>query len=192
MIKELSIFIAVLLLLSLQSNFALADDVLEFTKTKNGRYELSHKDCRIRVIPQKAQQMAAFYEARGFPADAINVLNKTCFFTMGIHNKSKEILWLDLKHWAFKNNNKSVQRLDKAYWRQHWQKLGLSKPLQATFRWTQIPESLDFYPDEHEGGNIILPRLDTTYSVTARLFSKPDRSGKTYDIKLSQLECGEM
>lgn len=29
---------------------------------------------------------------------------------------------------------------------------------QPTFRWTLLPENLDFQPDEREGGNIMLPR----------------------------------
>jgi hypothetical protein len=38
---------------------------------------------------------------------------------------------------------------------------------QSTFRWTLLPESLDFRPDEAEGGNIVLPPPSGPFTIEA-------------------------
>lgn len=168
-----------------------ANDVFTLTKTAKGRYVLEHQDFRLRITPRTQQQIAAFYEGRGFPKTATNELQNVCFFGIGLHNKSKDIIWLDLSNWQFTSHGQPVRRLDKHYWRKRWQELGLARPLQSTFRWTQMPEALNYLPDEREGGNIILPRDRAPFSVTATLITKQDRSGKHYQIKIDNLECAK-
>ena len=103
---------------------------------------------RVRLLPRSPEQIAAFYEARGFPKPAIAALKKQCFITVGIRNKSKSIVWLDMSTWRFESANGPVTRLDRNYWKSYWKSLPLEQRFQSTFRWTLIPESLDFRPDE--------------------------------------------
>jgi hypothetical protein len=179
------------LLLTGWSHILPAAQTLHLTQTAKGRYELVQKEFRLRISPRTRQQIAAFYEGRGFPKVATKELQNVCFFGIGLHNKSQDILWLDLSNWQFSSHGKPVTRLDKQYWRARWQQLGIAKPLQSTFRWTQMPEALNYLPDEREGGNIILPRDKAPFSVTATLIGKQDRSGKRYHIQLDNLDCAK-
>ncbi len=52
----------------------------------------------IEFMPSTPDQMSAFHEARGFPAEMIDLLSKQCFITVRIHNTGKEIVWLDLEN----------------------------------------------------------------------------------------------
>ena len=60
---------------------------------------------------------------------------------------------------------------------------------QSTFRWTLIPETLDFYPKEKEGGNVILPRTGKPFSVFAKFDTGKDRKGKPIIINFDNMTC---
>ena len=146
---------------------------------------------RVRLLPRSPEQIAAFYEARGFPKPAIAALKKQCFITVGIRNKSKSIVWLDMSTWRFESSNGPVTRLDRNYWKSYWKSLPLEQRFQSTFRWTLIPESLDFRPDEAEGGNIILPRTGKPVAIRAQFLTGADKTGPVIDIKIDDVHCAE-
>lgn len=153
--------------------------------------ELRHDSPRLTVQlgPRTPEQIAAFYEARGFQADMIEVLRQQCYLTVFIHNKSEDILWLDLQQWEFSNADGPVTRLDRHHWRERWQAMDIPLAHQSTFRWTLLPEQLDFLPGEREGGNIILPRLDQPMRIRARFEAGADRSGAPVLVEFDRVEC---
>lgn len=146
---------------------------------------------RITLAPRTPQQMAAFYEARGFSRAMIEALNDTCYITVGIKNTSKDIVWLDLAHWNFTDTEGTVTRLDRTYWKQRWTAMDIPLAHQSTFRWTLLPEQLDFRPDEREGGNIILPRRGRPLSITARFDTGAGRDGKPIEVRFDKVVCAE-
>lgn len=151
---------------------AYEDDILKFT-----------------ITPRTAQQIAAFYEGRGFPAEAIAVTQSACFFTIGIHNKSHDILWLDTANWHFQTANGPIQPISRQEWKQRWQQMGLELAYQSTFRWTLLPANLDFQADEREGGNITLPRTDKTFSLKASFARGKDKTGMPAVVHIPSLRC---
>lgn len=155
--------------------------------------DIIHDSERLTVTlsPRTPQQMSAFYEARGFGREMIDRLSAQCFITVLINNKSADILWLDLEHWTFGNADGAVVRRDRAYWREQWEALQIPLAHQSTFRWTLLPERLDFRPGEQEGGNIILPRLGKPVTITARFDAGRDRSGKPVLVEFDRVECAE-
>ena len=68
------------------------------------------------LMPRTPQQIAAFYEARGFSEQMIQKLKQQCFITVWIHNKSSQVIWLDLSRWRFNNADGVVARRDRHYW----------------------------------------------------------------------------
>ncbi|MFN2339063.1 MAG: hypothetical protein ABR544_08855 [Gammaproteobacteria bacterium] len=153
--------------------------------------ELRHDSPHLSVQlgPRTPEQIAAFYEARGFQADMIEVLRQQCYLTVFIHNKSQDILWLDLQDWEFSNADGPVERLDRHQWKQRWQAMNIPLTHQSTFRWTLLPEQLDFLPGEGEGGNLILPRLDKPLRIQARFDTGADRSGPPVQLVFDRVEC---
>lgn len=145
----------------------------------------------VTLVPRTPQQMSAFYEARGFPREMIDLLSGQCFITVLIKNKDADVLWLDLAHWRFSNADGAVPRRDRVYWREQWKTLQIPLAHQSTFRWTLLPEQLDFRPGEQEGGNIILPRLGKPVSLTARFDVGAERTGKPVQIDFDQVPCAE-
>lgn len=145
----------------------------------------------IGFMPRTPQQIAAFYEARGFSKPMIEKLKQQCFITIRIHNKSANIIWLDLSQWQFNNTSGMIERRDRRYWNTMWNKMQIPLAHQSTFRWTLLPETLNFQPDEGEGGNIILPRNDKPIQIQATFPTQPDKSGIPITIKFKPIQCAK-
>ncbi len=148
-------------------------------------------EMEIDFTPRTPNQMASFYEARGFPKEMRDVLKQQCFITVGILNTSNTKIWLDLSDWKFSVAGKALKREDRDYWKKRWQDMAMPLNKQSTFRWTLIPETLDYLPGEHEGGNIILPFTDKHVSVTATFATGENKQGKKITISTDKLFCAE-
>lgn len=144
---------------------------------------------KLRLVPRTAEQMAGFYEARGFPVAMVDELSQHCFFTVIIKNKSKSIVWLDMSQWGFFVGEQKVLRFSRNYWPPKWVAMKVPLSAQSTFRWTLLPEKLDFQPDESEGGNIILEKTNQHFSLTARFGLGEAGEGGVRVAKIDHLEC---
>lgn len=148
-------------------------------------------ELEIKFKSRTPDQMASFYEARGFPRAMREVLKQQCFITVGILNKSHTKIWLDLSSWQFSAGGKPLKREHRDYWKKRWQDMGMPLNKQSTFRWTLIPETLDYLPGEHEGGNIVLPFTDKAISLTATFATGNNKQGKKLTITTDKLFCAE-
>jgi hypothetical protein len=61
----------------------------------------------------------------------------------------------NLANWQFSHNDKPLKREHRNYWLDKWHAMNMPQARISTFRWTLIPETLDYLPDEEGGGNII-------------------------------------
>lgn len=145
----------------------------------------------ITAIPRTPEQMAAFYEARGFPDAMLAIVRERCFITFRVHNTRRDVVWLDLDLWTFTGPQGVVQRLDRDWWKARWKEVEAPMPNQSTFRWTLIPEQLDYRPDEAEGGNITLVPVRTPFHLDAVFPTGPDRDGGEIQVRMNNLRCAE-
>lgn len=155
------------------------------------KFQFNSPQLKISLTPRTPEQIGAFYEGRGFSKAMINILKQQCFLTVIIKNKSRNILWHDLSNWNFTSSNKNILRYNRAYWKNKWQKMHIPLAHQSTFRWTLLPESLDFRSNEAEGGNIILPYTNTPVTLRAVFKAKADNSGKPVNIKINNIRCAK-
>ena len=137
------------------------------------------------------QQMAAFYEARGFPKNAIERLGKTCFLMAHVENRSDGILWLELKNWRFVTTEGELQRLDRHHWQAVWDEIDLPQANRSTFGWTQLPEVRDLQPGEPVGGNLVLPRTGESFTLEADFLSGENRRQGRIQVRFEDLRCAE-
>ena len=141
------------------------------------------------IRPNSPSQMAAFFEARGFPEPAIRELSRDCFITVGIENLSNTIVWLEPSRWEFRTSDKTLERITPQGWAQRWQKLDLPQGNRATFSWTLLPESRDLRPSEPVGGNIVLPRIDGPFSLEAIFATGENRDGEPIRVRYKAVRC---
>jgi hypothetical protein len=152
------------------------------------RPELDNEDFTLRLAPRTPNQIAGFYEGRGFPQFAIDEIKRTCFITVGLRNNSDTIVWFDLRNWHFTTATGPLKRILRADWKARWNKLGLAERFQSTFRWTLAPEQLDYRPHEREGGNITLPRTDEPFTITGEIYVGKQKN-RLYQVKFENIRC---
>ena len=150
----------------------------------------SNQGLVIRVRPHTPSQMAAFYEARGFPSGAIQELEKACFMTVGIANKRKDIVWLEPATWTMKDaSGAPVPLFTLERWARLWQRHQVSAAAQTAFRWTQLPGERDLRPEEPVGGNISFAPTTAPYRLTARFRLGPNKAGGSLTLTIAGLRC---
>ena len=143
----------------------------------------------IVLMPHTAEQMAAFYEARGFPRNAIDLIRQTCFVTVHIENKSRSTIWLEQKNWRTTSNSKPLARLGREYWNGQWNEINLRLASRSTFGWTQLPLVRDLQPDEPVGGNIVFPGSTESFDLEARFYLGKDKRGGMLVTRFENIQC---
>ena len=180
---RLSCYIITGLLLSIFSGLTVSAE-----RDKRPGYETN--EFRLRLTSRTPNQIAAFYEARGFPPFAIEEVRNVCFITIGFRNKSDKIIWFDLSNWQFSTPDGPLKRILREDWKKRWNTLGLEKRFQSTFRWTLMPEKLDFRPYEGEGGNIIFPRTNQPIQIEGYVRMGHENGPKKH-FKLDNVLCAK-
>jgi hypothetical protein len=160
-----------------------------YSAEQENRYKFENQFVKFGLSARSPEQMAAFYEARGFPKQAIDAATQHCFITVGIRNISKSKIWLDLNRWRIFTEQGAVARINREQWKQKWQQLNVLLASQATFNWTLLPESRDLHPDEPVGGNITLQPTDLPFSIEAVFATGDDQQGKPLVIKIENVRC---
>ncbi len=143
------------------------------------------------VIPRTPEQMAAFYEARGFPQRAIDKVRATCFVTIHIDNRSRHITWLETGNWQLTSQGESLDILGSEYWDAVWEEIDLPQAYRSTFFWTQLPPVVDLHPDEPVGGNIVLAGNTGRFDIEANFRTGADRQGEPLQVRFTGIECGK-
>lgn len=150
---------------------------------------IENDDLLVVLRPHAPDSMAAFYEARGFPKQALDLITATCFVTVHIENKSRQVIWLDLAEWTFTSRGKPLQRLDRDYWESQWNNINLRQASRSTFGWTQFPQVRDLQPDEPVGGNLVFPGSTQSLDMTLNLPIGKDRRGKLITLIFKDIPC---
>ena len=141
------------------------------------------------LIPRTTEQMAAFYEARGFPPAAIERISRTCFVTVHIENRSRDVIWLQPRQWNLADGGGEIRRLDSDYWLAQWNAIDLPQASRSTFGWTQLPAVRDLQPDEPVGGNIVFPGTTATFNLEAFFRTGQDRRGEVLEVRFENVAC---
>jgi hypothetical protein len=156
-----------------------------------GEYRHEDRALTLYMIPRTPQQMAAFYEARGFPVEARELIREACFITTGIQNKRDGVLWLELERWRFVSERGAVQRIRRDFWRKQWARLDLPQAKRSTFEWTLMPEIRDLQPGEPVGANIVLEPTREPFTVEARFKTARDKAGPEITVRLENVRCAQ-
>ncbi|MBZ0093237.1 MAG: hypothetical protein K8F27_13580 [Sulfuricellaceae bacterium] len=143
------------------------------------------------VSVRTAEQIRAFYSARGFPEAALKELDSRCFLGVGVRNGRADIVWLEPAKWRIAaDTGEAVKRIGRDEWHGRWAQLDVPLASRATFGWSQLPESRDLLAGETVGGNVAVAPPSGPFSVEAVFATGADRSGPTLRIKVPNLKCG--
>jgi hypothetical protein len=170
--------------------WAIGGMALAQEKDRSGRHRGDAAGLRYHLSVRTPEQIAAFYEGRGFSHPMIEALSQVCFVTVGLRNDRRDIVWLALDKWRFITADGSrVPRFDRNEWNARWEKLAVPLANRATFGWTQLPEVRDLNPAEPVGGNVTLVPPVGEFRLEARFQTGADKKGKELVIRVSGLTC---
>jgi len=150
---------------------------------------VENDDLLMVLMPHTPEQIAAFYEARGFPKAALDLISKACFVTVHIENKSKRVIWLETDNWRLSSDRQPLQPLNKDHWDTRWDEIKLPLANRATFGWTRLPVQRDLQPDEPVGGNIVLDGDVRKFDLEAHFLTGRDKRGGLLEVRFQDIEC---
>ncbi len=176
------------LLCGLLLGILLATPAVGREKTWPGPF-VENDDLLMVLIPHTPEQMTAFYEARGFPKEALALIDDACFITVHIENKSQRVIWLETANWQLSSNKRKIQLRDKADWDARWDEIELPLANRSTFGWTQLPVQRDLQPDEPVGGNIVLDSDIETFDLEAHFSTGANKRDGMLDIRFQNINC---
>lgn len=153
---------------------------------------IENEQFRFRLIPRTTEQMAAFYEGRGFPAKALAELANACFFTAVFRNKSDRVVWFDLGNWRFKSQTNEFKRLDRSFWQKKWDAIELARASRSTFGWTLLPDVRDLQPNESVGGNLSLPMTKEPFTFEAYFETGHNKRGPGIKLSFNNIQCKQI
>ena len=147
------------------------------------------KDVLMQLFIRTPEQLSGFYQGRAFDRAAIDRILATCFITPIIHNKTLDVLWLDLDAWTFMADGQSIARIKRDAWKKQWRDIDLPQAQQSTFGWTLMPEVRDLRLDESVGGSVAIPWQTGPFTLIAHFPTGASRQGKPKTIHFEGLEC---
>ena len=143
----------------------------------------------IRIVQRTHDQLSAFYLGREFNQASIDRILDTCFITPIIHNKTFNMLWLELDNWTFSRGDEQILRLKRDYWKKQWEQTGLAQAHRSTFWWTLMPEMRDLRLDERVGGSVVIPWQSRPFTLTMNFHTGADKQGPLKTIVFKDIEC---
>ena len=182
-----------LLILLLCSNAATAANPAKPTS----QWKYHDQDLTLNLRARSPEQIAAFYAARKFPAEMVELLSGLCFITTRVTNNRDEVLWLQLDRWRFHtpdtdtDADSDIERHDRVWLAGQLDTIDAPAASRSILRWTLLPEQLDFRPGEQEGGNILLTRTATPFSLEAVFRLGPHADGREITVTIDNLRCAE-
>lgn len=155
------------------------------------RFHFARDGIVLRVSPRTPEQVAAFYEGRGFPAEMIARIAEACLLTVSLrHRRANDVVWLELDRWRFFGpDGRGITRLDRDHWNRIWARLDTPQRFRSTFGWTQLPEVRDLHFDEPVGGNIAVVAPAGDFTLEARFRTGVAGSGPELVARIERLAC---
>jgi len=156
---------------------------------KKNPLEFEDEQVSMRLVLRTPEQLSAFYQGREFNQAAIDSILAACFITPIIHNKTLDVLWLELDNWQFDTGERAIARIKRDYWSEKWREAGLPQAQQSTFGWTLMPEVRDLRLDEGVGGSVVIPMQSQPFTMTANFHTGLDKKGTIKTIVFEGIQC---
>lgn len=150
---------------------------------------------QVRLTQISPDQARAFYQARGFSAEAAERYAGECVFMTVVRNIGDTPIQYRLADWRYETAGQPPRAIrSKTEWDRLWKRLGVSESARIAFKWAQIPASQVYEPGDWNQGM-------TSYSVPRgghldlhfvwHTLTGVNAVGKTHRGKLEQARCAD-
>ncbi|MBI4988989.1 MAG: hypothetical protein HZC23_09235 [Rhodocyclales bacterium] len=112
----------------------------------------------IKATALTRSALLAFYQARGFSAQAIAPYADACAFSFEVRNTGRGPLRLRLADWRAGERAGGARFMLPDEWDAEWVRRGVAEPARIAFRWAQFQAELEFAPGDWIMGMAALER----------------------------------
>ena len=179
-----------LTLLALWTATALAGtDTSVDTETGLATWQTETAGIQVRLTQISPDQARAFYQARGFSAEAAERYASECVFMTVVRNVGDTPIQHRLADWRYESAGQPPRAIrSKAEWDRLWKQLGVSETARIAFNWAQIPDTQTYAPGDWNQGMTAYSvprggRFDLRFAWRAK--------GQTHTGKLEQARCAD-
>jgi hypothetical protein len=100
---------------------------------------------KVKATALTRPAVLAFYQARGFSAEAIAPYADACVFSFEVQNGTRKTLRLRLTDWRAAG---SIRFRPAQSWEAEWARRDVAEPARIAFRWAQFQSELEFAPGD--------------------------------------------
>lgn len=131
----------------------------------------------------------AFYQARGFSAEAIAPYADACVFSFEVRNAGKGPLRLRLADWRAAGRQGSARFTLPDEWDANWAGRGVPQAARIAFRWAQFQAEQEFAPGDWIMGMTALERrIAGPFRLTLRFSDK----NRQHEIAIDNITCASL
>lgn len=112
----------------------------------------------VKAMALTRPAVLAFYQARGFSAEAIAPYADACVFSFEVRNTGRGPLRLRLADWRAENRAGGVRFMLLDAWDAEWVRRGVAEPARIAFRWAQFQAEQELAPGDWIMGMAALER----------------------------------
>lgn len=153
-------------------------------------WELREPGLSVRLVQRHPDQTRAFFLARGFSREDVELIAQSCVFQTIFRNTaqatSSDTLEYDLKKWRVQTAGEPQSMRIREDWAKIWATRGIAKPARIAFEWALFPTRQSYNPGDYNWGMSVfgLPpdsRFDLSLFWT--------QSGKSHSAVISGIHC---
>jgi hypothetical protein len=120
-------------------------------------WEVREKGMSLRLVQRLPIQSRAFFLARGFNKQQVEIVAKSCIFQTVFKNISNENpspspLTYDLNDWQVIHKGKVRKMKLRKQWDEKWVKDKVKKPQRLAFEWALYPTTQTYQPGDYNWG----------------------------------------
>ena len=115
-------------------------------------WQTESRGVEVRLTQISPDQARAFYQARGFSAEAAERYAGECVFMTVVRNVGTTPVEHRLADWRYLHQGRRVSLRSKAAWERLWQQLRVSEAARIAFNWAQFPATQTFAPGDWNQG----------------------------------------
>ena len=108
-----------------------------------------HQGVSVQLVQRLPDQTRAFFLARGFNAEAADLIGRSCVFQTIFRNDGKRPVAYDLGEWMVHYQGEDLGLRTREVWDREWQAQGIDQPARIAFRWSLLPTVQRFEPGDY-------------------------------------------
>ncbi len=151
-------------------------------------WQTETRGIQVRLTQISPDQARAFYQARGFSADAAERYAAECVFMTVVRNVGELPVQHRLADWRYVHAGKTRPIRSRAEWARLWKKLGVDEAARIAFTWAQFPAVQTFEAGDWNQGMTTYhlqrgARFDLRFVWRA--------GGRTFSGTLEEVRCAD-